>query len=150
MSPRNTTFLTTSALVFALALALAGPSQARPVDIGGSDRDATAVVIPNDRVGPLGVGAAEFQTQTSPDWFERAAQRGETTSVPATVRPDDRGGARGVGTLYKPDIVVSPTTADDGSDWQTIGFGAGAVVLALCAAALGALMLAGHRRTPAH
>ena len=166
MSPRSTTFLTTSALVFALALALAGTSPAMPADVGGGDTTSTA--IPNDRIGPLGVGGVESQTQAAPDWFERAALRGQGSGAgpvrpddrggeigvggieQAPVRPDDEGGARGVGTLSEAQQVFSPTTADDGLDWQTVGFGAGAFMLALCAAALGALLLGGHRRTPAH
>jgi hypothetical protein len=124
MSPRNTTFLTTSALVFALALALAGPSQARPVDIGGSDREATSAVIPNDRVGPLGVGGVGSQATSA-------------SAVPATGSYD---------------VAAPPasTVNNGGFDWQMLGFGAGAFVLTLFAAALGALMLAGHRRAPAH
>lgn len=150
MSPRNTTFLTTSALVFALALALAGPSLARPVDIGGSDRDATSAVIPNDRVGPHGVGGAAQATSTIP-YLSQGDGVDESLWSGASARPDDRGGARGAGAFSEPQPAVSPTasTADDGVDWQTVGFGAGAFLLALCAAALMALTL-GSRRTPAH
>ena len=214
MDSRTSTFLTTSALVLALALALAGPAQSMVVGDGDSDGGQVGVAIPNDQGGTLGVGGIETQTAPAPDWFERAAQRGQddsslaipylshgqgvdeslfggvgstrpddqagplgvgaietdaATSLPpvpylsqgdgvdvsqwggtTSVRPDDRGGARGVGTLSKPDLVISPTTADDGFDWQTISFGAGAFVLALCAAALGAMTLGGRRRTPAH
>jgi hypothetical protein len=190
MDSRTSTFLTTSVLVLALALALAGPAQSMVV--GDGDGGQVAVVIPNDQGGTLGVGGIETQTAPAPDWFERAAQRGQqadygsttvrpddqggtlgvggietqTASAPdwferaaqrgqqadygsTTVRPDDKGGARGVGTLSKL-VVISPTTADNGFDWQTIGFGAGAFVFALCAAALGAMTLAGRRQTPAH
>ena len=147
MDSRTSTFLTTSALVLALALALVGPAQAMVVGDGDGNGQA-AVVLPNDRDGQLGVGGIESQSASAPDWFERAAQRGQQSG--ASVRPDDRGGARGAGAFSEPQLV-SPTvsTADDGFDWQTIGFGAGAFLLALCAAAIAAMTL-GSRRTPAH
>jgi len=217
MDSRTSTFLTTSALVLALALALVGPAQAMVVSDGDGGGE-TAVVIPNDRDGQLGVGSVESQSASAPDWFERAAQRGQQTaggdvqatstipylshgqgvdtslyggngsvrpddrigphgvgsiakadgqslpSIPylsqgdgvdeslwsgASARPDDRSGTRGAGAFSEPQPVFSPTTADDGFDWQTIGFGAGAFLLALCAAALMAMTL-GSRRTPAH
>ena len=88
MSSRTSTFLTTSALVLALALALVGPAQAMVVREGDDSGEAT-VVIPNDRDGQLGVGGVESQSTSAPDWFERAAQRGQQTAgLPASANAD--------------------------------------------------------------
>jgi hypothetical protein len=167
MTPRRLTFLTTSALV-ALAFAT-GTAQAMTADIDGSTTTSSgnAKVIPNDRGGRLGVGAVvtnapipdvferaaqrAIAQQPVPDVFERAAQRGVTP-----VAGDVTYGYGPHGALLHRDhdtVPVATSTVastDDGLDWQMVGYGGGALVLALGLIALGALALGGHRRTPAH
>lgn len=177
MSSKRTTFVTTSAVVIALGLAT-GAAQAMNADLDGTTTATatTSTAIASDRVGPHGVRPVGVSAP-SPDWFERAAQRAIDDTPPpdwferaaqraiddtaavhlrrsttvigdGVTRPDDRE-ARGPGARSGLTVTSATSTADDTLDWQAIGFG-GAFVLALCAIGLGAALLGGHRRTPAH
>jgi hypothetical protein len=172
MTSHRFTFLTISALVLALALAT-GAAQAMTADIDGTTAATTSSVIPNDRGGPLGVGSVESVNAPVPDAFERAAARAIAQGPPpdAFERAAQRGPSVGSSSLAvsgssygygphgallgrgprtDPGVTSTTASADEGLDWQTIGYGGGAIVMALGLIALGALAVGGHRRTPAH
>jgi len=66
---------------------------------------ALGAVRPDDRSGPLGIGATSYST--SDDVFSRAVARHMGTSSPLTaIRPDDRAGMLGIG-------ASSYSTSDD-------------------------------------
>ena len=80
-------------------------------------------VLPNDRAGMLGVGGIEPSSQPAvSDAFERAVLREATP-----VRPDDRGGPRGPGTVLT-GVPTATTASDDGFQWDDAAFGAAAVL----------------------
>lgn len=87
----------------------------------------SAATRPNDRAGPLGVGAAQVVS-------------------PAAAHPDSRAGIRG---------VPNPVTVSTGTDWTTIGIGVGVGAAVVLVAAAGVLTIRhGHRgphpMVPAH
>jgi hypothetical protein len=161
MNPRLIHRLVTG-LVAVAALALLVPS----LGLGA--------IRPDDRSGPLGaVPASSAGSYTSyDDVFMRAVARHEAPAV----RPDDRSGPLGVGSIVNQPTTVGqirpddrsgplgaqpittgsrtvsaslPTTSSssDGFHWRDAALGA-AGMLALCAAALGAVTLQRqHRRT---
>ena len=99
----------------AAALALVAPSWA-----AGAER-------PDDRAGPLGVGAAQPLASTAD---------GSTV-----VRPDDRATLRGPGAVDSTVVVATPwaiAAAADGFDWTDAAIGAaGAIAVMVLAGALG-------------
>ena len=101
----------------AAALALVAPSWA-----AGAER-------PDDRAGPLGVGAAQALTSTG------------TADDSTVLRPDDRATLRGPGAVDSTVVVATPgaiATAADGFDWTDAAIGAaGAIAVMVLAGALG-------------
>jgi hypothetical protein len=101
----------------AAALALVAPSWA-----AGAER-------PDDRAGPLGVGAAQALTSTG------------TADGSTVVRPDDRATLRGPGAVDSTVVVATPwaiAAAADGFDWTDAAIGAaGAIAVMVLAGALG-------------
>jgi hypothetical protein len=101
----------------AAAFALVAPSWA-----AGAER-------PDDRAGPLGVGAAQALASTG-------AADGSTV-----LRPDDRATLRGPGAVDSTVVVATPGTiaaAADGFDWTDAAIGAaGAIAVMVLAGALG-------------
>jgi len=99
----------------AAALALVAPSWA-----AGAER-------PDDRAGPLGVGAAQPLASTAD---------GSTV-----LRPDDRATLRGPGAVDSTVVVATPgaiAAAADGFDWTDAAIGAaGAIAVMVLAGALG-------------
>jgi hypothetical protein len=127
---------------------LVGAGLATAVMLAGSVQ---AAERPDDRAGLLGVGGAQVVTVAPdavdravlrhatesavvPDAFERAAARG-VTPVPdaldravlretgASVRPDDRGEARGPG-IAPSGVTAGASASDDGFAWGDAFFGA--------------------------
>ena len=101
----------------AAALALVAPSWA-----AGAER-------PDDRAGPLGVGAAQALTSTG------------TADGSTVLRPDDRATLRGPGAVDSTVVVATPwaiAAAADGFDWTDAAIGAaGAIAVMVLAGALG-------------
>jgi hypothetical protein len=131
----------TFATLFTLALALTAIAAA----------SGQAATRPDDRAGPLGVGApAPTPSVIRPD--DRAGPLGVGDDVvgryvlnhPAAVRPDDRGGIRGVGAGTAG--IVTPASAQGGSFWGATQI-AGAASLGAIAVGLLGLALLRHRRS---
>ena len=114
-------------------VAVLGTALAGAVLLAGA---AQAAERPDDRGGMIGVGAAEV-VPAPPDAFERAVLRSAAANpVPdvferavlresrvAAVRPDDRAGARGPGSVPTA-LPTVETTSDDGFRWDDAFLGA--------------------------
>jgi hypothetical protein len=110
-------------------------------------------VRPNDEAGMLGVGAIAAGTEQEsirPD--DRGTARGpgslvSTSRIGGAVRPDDRAEARGPGAVVAtPTILSAPTADEDGFPWAEVS--TGATLFLLLGLVGSALVLNGrfHRR----
>jgi hypothetical protein len=110
---------------------------------------------PDDRAGPLGVGAISYPAASA----ERPDNRGgllgigsiagAVSAVP--LRPDDRAGLRGpmLGTTSAAVAAAQAarvTTTNDGIAWRDAFFGAGATLIVVLLAGVLMLTLRGRRR----
>ena len=147
----------TRCLVSAVAVALVAASGAQ------ADR-------PDDRGGPLGVGAVApglGATSAAPDLVERAVARvtdagsgpsaaapdlveravaraADASSGPSPVRPDDRGGVRPIPISISTPLVAA--VAVDGFHWSDAAIGAGFASAVLLLAGAAALTIRQRRR----
>ena len=159
----RTTFLMITALVSALAaMFAASPAGARPIDLDGTELTAAdrASIRPDDRGGPLGVGAV---TNSTPIWMKALQVRSEALDRQYGLGQDDamstyekalqvRSEAldRYYGLGNKAETETSNTgwytglefadmppvqTSADGFAWGKATFGIGAVLLAALLAA---------------
>jgi hypothetical protein len=90
---------------------------------------------PDDRAGMLGVGAISAETEKSLRPDDRGTARGpgyisivaleyRATQASEATRPDDRDGVRGPGAVATPTTISAPTADDDGFPWAEVGMGA--------------------------
>lgn len=126
----------TMCLVSAVAVALVAASGAQ------ADR-------PDDRGGPLGVGAVApglgATSATAPDLIERAVARGSDASAgPSSVRPDDRGGARPIPISTSTPLIAAVPV--DGFRWGDAAIGAAFASAVLLLAGALALTIRQRRR----
>jgi hypothetical protein len=104
---------------------------------------------PDDRSGPIGVGAVETTVPWVPygtaDTIEARIKAGldAKTGVPVSQRPDDRAGPLGVGAV-SPTVVETPV-ASTGNDWTDPLVIAGLAALAAAAAVAVAYGVVHHR-----
>jgi hypothetical protein len=147
MKDRRRRLVPTTLTVLLAGAALVGPAAAQrpddragPLGVGAVSNATGSTARPDDRGGPLGVGsvaAAIPLAATRPD--DRDAVRGPVlggsaaAATAAPLRPDDRDGLRGP--VLAGTAAAPAATMSDGFVWRDAFFGAGAT--------LGLVMLAG-------
>ncbi len=109
-----------------------------------------AVVRPDDRAGPIGVGAGSPAATVVVRPDDRAGPIGVGAGSPAAtvvVRPDDRAGPIGVGAGSPAPVVVeaAPVASTTGIDWADPLVLAGLTALLAVAAMAGAYGIVHHR-----
>jgi hypothetical protein len=115
--------MTRTRIILAISLALVGAALAA---------GAAQAERPDDRVGMLGVGAVSIETAK--------------TAHSTVLRPDDRGAARGPGTISSPPLLTATGRTAGELEWRDASLGAAAMLAAVLLAGGIAQALRDRRR----
>ena len=135
-----------TALVLALAAMLAGPAAARPIDVDGTELSSSQVPVarPDDRGGPLGVGAIAEPKPVIP--YVSQGLGVDTSQFSGSQTADANSGwFTGLEHADLPAAATQPTLqSDDRTGWlEPTTFG-----VAMAGLLLAAMALLGVRRRP--